>query len=262
MELHDIEHFSRMVAGCESVSEHLDCNVGMSEEGRYTYAVLQLHAQDEGLVEGTEGFMDSIKKGAQSAAKWIRAIIQAIKDYIRGVSRADRKEIEEIKKKLSEITWDLIDFTTDSETNKGKLEDLGDKLKAVESMQGAGEPSVKRAQGFVDKALSGLGKIELGELFLITIELKHELEKVGEDYTKFVEKQLSGVKDEDNVPNETKGATKAAQLVTSTLETLIRFQDSLSVQVNSVYKKWQVQYELKRMDSDALKNRKKELEKE
>lgn len=109
MELHDIEHFSRIVAGCESVTEHLDCNVGMSEEGRYTYAVLQLHAQDEGLVDGTEGFIDSIKKGAKNIKEWFLALLNSIMNFIgevTGRNKKKREQEEEIARKEKEVKED------------------------------------------------------------------------------------------------------------------------------------------------------------
>lgn len=79
MSISDIEHFSNMVSGCESISSgRLN-----DPDVKYAFAVLKLHNQDMGLVSGQEGFLDSIKKGASNAVKWVKQLILAIGNWIK-----------------------------------------------------------------------------------------------------------------------------------------------------------------------------------
>lgn len=80
----DLTHYSRIIAGLESVHEHINYNAGIDVDGVYALTVLELHAADEGEVEGTEGFMDSIKRGATNIYEWIKKMIAAIRDWFRG----------------------------------------------------------------------------------------------------------------------------------------------------------------------------------
>lgn len=80
----EVEHFAAMVAGCESF------NTGdvQAPDARYALSVLKLHANDMGLVAGQEGFLDSIKKGAQTIKQWFLSLVRAIKDFLQGSKTA------------------------------------------------------------------------------------------------------------------------------------------------------------------------------
>ena len=79
MSFGEIDHFASMLAGCESINSGQPLN----PDGRYSFAVLKLHAGDMGLVAGQEGFLDSIKKGAQNAVKWVKQLIAAIGKWMK-----------------------------------------------------------------------------------------------------------------------------------------------------------------------------------
>lgn len=111
MEFHDdMTHYGRIIAGLESVHEHINYNAGIDVDGTYALTVLELHAQDEGEVAGTEGFLDAIKKGATNIAAWIKQVVQAIVNFITGkrkkpiwVDRWSEIYDEEISNKLDGI---------------------------------------------------------------------------------------------------------------------------------------------------------------
>lgn len=97
MSYSDIEHFSNMVAGCESI------NAGdyKSSNSLYTQSVLKLHANDAGTYAGQEGFLDGIKKGASNVKEWVLKLIKAITDWWKSLKSDKRKVNIDIIKKLS-----------------------------------------------------------------------------------------------------------------------------------------------------------------
>ncbi len=113
----ELGHYSRIIAGLESVHEHICYNAGIDVDGTYALEVLKLHANDMGEVEGTEGFLDTVKKGAKDIVKWIREIIAAIGRFITGkkkeepVWRDSWSEInkEEVNKSLTDLYGRALD---------------------------------------------------------------------------------------------------------------------------------------------------------
>lgn len=112
MEFHeDMTHYGRVIAGLESVHEHINYNAGIDIDGTYALTVLELHAQDEGQVEGTEGFLDSVKKGAQDIAKWIKQVLTAIGNFLMGRRKRQpvwedqwgKINVEEVKKSMHSL---------------------------------------------------------------------------------------------------------------------------------------------------------------
>ncbi|QBZ70618.1 hypothetical protein pETSU_037 [Edwardsiella phage pEt-SU] len=80
----DVQHYATIIAGCENINKRLEGGSKLSQDGRYAQTVLTLHAGDAGFVAGTEGFMDSIKRGATNIYEWIKKMISAIRDWFRG----------------------------------------------------------------------------------------------------------------------------------------------------------------------------------
>lgn len=80
----DVQHFATIISGCESLQDRLTYGTELSYEGAYAGAVMKLHAQDAGFVAGTEGFLDSIKRGATNVYEWIKKLIASIRDWFRG----------------------------------------------------------------------------------------------------------------------------------------------------------------------------------
>lgn len=95
MSYSDVEHFSNMISGCES----LTTGDYQSPNSVYAFTVLKLHAQDAGLVAGQEGFLDHVKKGASTIKEWIRKLIAAIVSYVTG----SRKTLQEQRKQMEEM---------------------------------------------------------------------------------------------------------------------------------------------------------------
>lgn len=108
MSFSDVEHFSSMVSGCESLNAHFTGKGDIDNKGRYAFTVLKLHADDAGLVAGQEGFLDVIKKGAQTLKKWFLELLKAIGSFIDTVSGKNKRiaelerEIERKKKEAKE----------------------------------------------------------------------------------------------------------------------------------------------------------------
>lgn len=105
----ELQHFSTILTGCESINSVMANGGKLSYEGRYAQTVLRLHAEDAGLVAGTEGFLDSIKKGAQNTKQWIMKILAAIKEWstkvlakmISAIKRTGRDQNFEVNEEAS-----------------------------------------------------------------------------------------------------------------------------------------------------------------
>lgn len=82
----DVEHFATLVTGCESI------NAGRpnSEEGRYAQSVLRLYTPAFGAVAGQEGFLDSVKAGAQKTGEFIKKLFEAIKKWFADVFKSTK----------------------------------------------------------------------------------------------------------------------------------------------------------------------------
>lgn len=87
----DMTHYGRIIAGLESVHGHINYNAGIDVDGTYALTVLELHAQDEGEVAGTESFLSAVKKGASDIAKWIKEIVMAIGRFLTGKKKQEPK---------------------------------------------------------------------------------------------------------------------------------------------------------------------------
>lgn len=77
MDLYDVEHYSTMLSGCESINK----GDYKSDAAMYATAVLKLHANDAGLYAGQEGFLDAIKAGAKKTKEWLEKLLTAIKKF-------------------------------------------------------------------------------------------------------------------------------------------------------------------------------------
>lgn len=101
----EVEHFAIMVSGCESI------NMGdvQPSDAKYALGVLKLHAQDMGLVAGQEGFLDAVKKGAQSIKEWFLSLLKAIGNFIKeitGHNKKRRAQEAELARKEKEVADD------------------------------------------------------------------------------------------------------------------------------------------------------------
>uniref|UniRef100_A0AAU8L0H6 Uncharacterized protein n=1 Tax=Pantoea phage Survivor TaxID=3232176 RepID=A0AAU8L0H6_9CAUD len=98
--LQDINHYARIISGCESINYVSNNGGQLTDDGRYAQSVLRLHAQDEfGALAGNESILSGIKKGAKKLKEWIVALIKAVKDFITG-SQKKKKDFEAEYNKL------------------------------------------------------------------------------------------------------------------------------------------------------------------
>lgn len=99
-ELQDVEHYARIVAGCESINHVLSGNGKLTEDGRYAQSVLKLRAQDEfGALAGNESLLEGIKKGARKLKEWIAALVKSVLGYITGST----KKVKEVSARADEF---------------------------------------------------------------------------------------------------------------------------------------------------------------
>lgn len=87
----EIQHYSRIILGCESINNVLNNGGKLTEDGRYAQTVLRLHAEDAGNIAGTESFLDSFKKGAESVKDWVLKLVKAIREFIAGKKKEQPK---------------------------------------------------------------------------------------------------------------------------------------------------------------------------
>lgn len=98
--LDDVEHFAKIVSGCESINNLVNNGVALDADGRYAQSVLRLHAQDElGAIAGNESLLDGIKKGAKNTKEWIIAFFKALKNFITGGYGKVKTSISSMKNK-------------------------------------------------------------------------------------------------------------------------------------------------------------------
>lgn len=98
--LQDIDHYARIVAGCESINHVLSGNGKLTEDGRYAQSVLKLRAQDEfGALAGNESLLEGVKKGARKLKEWIVALVKSVLGYITGST----KKVKEVSARADEF---------------------------------------------------------------------------------------------------------------------------------------------------------------
>lgn len=98
--IEDIEHYARIVSGCESINIRLAGGSKLTEDGRYAQSVLCLHANDAGLYAGQEGFFEKVKEGAKNIKDWIMKLIKAIRDWFKG---SQVQNVDKMDKALKEV---------------------------------------------------------------------------------------------------------------------------------------------------------------
>jgi hypothetical protein len=103
MSFSDIEHFATVLSGCESINS----GDRISDNARYAFGVLKLHATDFSAHAGQEGFLDQVKKTAGNTKEWLIKLIKAIKEFFFGSNvqkfRKAKSETEVIVKDIEKI---------------------------------------------------------------------------------------------------------------------------------------------------------------
>lgn len=94
------EHEAELLTGYVDLADHQETQKEKTPEAVYTETVLKLDAGTYGIVDGQEGFLDSIKRGASKVYEWIKSMIRAIRNWFSGGSK---KEYNEAKAELKEL---------------------------------------------------------------------------------------------------------------------------------------------------------------
>lgn len=90
----EVDHFATMVAGCENISS----GSILTSDGRYARAVLKLHAQPvNSIVHGNEGFIDTVKRGANTIKEWFLSLLKAVGNFIKEITGRNKKQREQEK---------------------------------------------------------------------------------------------------------------------------------------------------------------------
>lgn len=83
------EHEAELVTGYDALLDHVENDTPKTPEAVYTETVLKLDAGTYDIVDGQEGFLDSIKRGASKVYEWIKSIIRAIRNWFSGNNRKE-----------------------------------------------------------------------------------------------------------------------------------------------------------------------------
>jgi hypothetical protein len=150
MSFSEVEHFSTILSGCESI------NAGgeLTPNGHYASSVLKLHAQDEGLVAGQEGFTDAVKKGAKKTGEFVKKLFEAIKKWFADTFTSTKTKFKSI-------------------FDKAPTEE--DKAKVVAKIEGPIATQIKAVKAASEKAPDGVdlkGLIAACDKVLSTLEGK------------------------------------------------------------------------------------------
>lgn len=260
MSFSDVEHHIAVFDGCESL---LSGN-SKTANAQYAFTVLKLHAGDQGVYAGQEGFMDTIKKGARSTVKWIKQIIQAIRDYMKGISREDRARINEIEKYLKEFKAANYDPKEAYDAMMAPALVIKEKLEAVrEAGEGAipGRGPIGASMERVEELIDFLKGDEEWSLYKpidkLLAELKNTLTRVNSD----LEKAVAGKKDDEELSEETKKLVKLDTGLASVVDLVVKFAERWAVQVTSHYGKYERELKSNLDRRDDLQKEKDRLEK-
>jgi len=106
-----VEHEAELLNGyVDLVDSNGDAEL-KTPEAIYTETVLKLDGDTYGIVDGQEGFLDNIKRGATKVYEWIKSLIRAIKDWLFG---KPKQEVAKVEKEFIETAADLDDITSET----------------------------------------------------------------------------------------------------------------------------------------------------
>lgn len=98
------EHEAELLTGYLDLVDSQEEGIAKTPEAVYTETVLKLDAGTYDIVDGQEGFLDNIKRGANKVYEWIKSIIKAIKEWLFG---KPRREVQEVEKSIIKASTDL-----------------------------------------------------------------------------------------------------------------------------------------------------------
>lgn len=111
------EHEAEMLNGYNELVECVENGLELSAGATYANSVLNVQAADENvIVAGQEGFLDSVKRGANKVYEWIMAMIRAIKEWLFGkprkVTQEKQNEVDDLSKLYDELTASIQGLRT------------------------------------------------------------------------------------------------------------------------------------------------------
>lgn len=190
MSYSDVVHFSNMLAGCESI------NAGQYKDPDSVYAqtVLKLHANDAGLYAGQEGFLDSVKKGAEKTAEWAKKLFDAIKKWFSEVFKSTKSKVS-----------DLFTKGTDEEkaaAQKGAAAGLTSKIEAIKSAATSvpDDVNVKGVAPAADKAIDALKGDNPSASASALNALLGEVDKASDSFTSYCAALLPKKQNDPHAP--------------------------------------------------------------
>lgn len=249
MSFSDIEHFSNMVTGCESLNAHFYNKEVAGTEAHYAFSVLKLHAADAGHVAGTEGFLDAVKKGAKKGKEWLLQLIQYIKDFIKGISRDDRERINTINELSKKIKWEEYDFndqTFQYATPLGRVIALTNDSSVISELRSAlSEIDKKHVANFITK-LTRASTLLKGHVEDLNRKVEAETSKLGKDESP--SKELS--EKAKDLKNNTEAANGLSMII-----------NKMASDMSKHYDRWKAQHESNKGRQESLNKEKAELEK-
>lgn len=262
MSFSDVEHVMTMMSGCESLL-HGDPK---SADAQYAFTVLKLHANDAGFVAGQEGFLDAVKKGASATVEWVKKLIRAIRDYIKGISKEDRERINQIKKRVEELS--KVEEFNPSTVFSGLLDPakiLQQRLELIEKdLSGVDFDfiDVKTAQ---DKAEELVKFMESGESFKIGEKLeslRSSLDNILTEGTASLEKRINAKPSDDKkLTDGEKFASTALKNITNTKEATSRLINKTVEALSKEHTRFNNKQDDRNSERDRLNREKDMLEK-
>ncbi|QZA70719.1 hypothetical protein AH04_246 [Erwinia phage AH04] len=140
------EHEAELLVGLDDLRDITDHTAPKTSEAVYTETVLKLDGGTYDIIDGQEGFLDNIKRGASKVYEWIKSIIKAIKEWLFG---KPRREVIEVQRSITKTSIDLdklIDHPTEMSLPEVTIE------KSIE------ESKIQVAQRI--KALNAIKKVQ------------------------------------------------------------------------------------------------------
>ena len=101
------EHEAELVTGYDDLVSHHEHQTPKTPEAVYTETVLKLEAGTYGIIDGQEGFLDNIKRGANKVYEWIKSMIRAIRNWFSGNNKKEyTTAVAEVKNLNIESNFD------------------------------------------------------------------------------------------------------------------------------------------------------------
>lgn len=129
VQLAGCEHEATLLIGYDELIAHQEDKKPMTPDAVYTETVLKLDHETFDIVDGQEGFIDQIKRGASKVYEWIKSIIKAIRDFIFG---SKKKKVTEAEVSLKTVT-PLVDSGKVNLTNSADNKQVKEVIRRLDT---------------------------------------------------------------------------------------------------------------------------------